>query len=59
MYKRQRHGVSAQKICLGLGGGGHIVAAGATVDAGIDATQDLVLQAIAEELEEAPPNNKQ
>ena len=56
---RTRHGVSAQKICLGLGGGGHIVAAGATVDADIDATQDLVLQAIAEELEEAPPNNKQ
>jgi phosphoesterase RecJ-like protein len=52
---RTRHGVSAQEICLGLGGGGHIAAAGATVHAKVDAAQEKVLAAVLLQLEKNPP----
>ncbi len=47
---RSRAPVSAQNICLALGGGGHVVAAGATVNAGLDKTRDEVLKAVENEL---------
>jgi bifunctional oligoribonuclease and PAP phosphatase NrnA len=48
---RTRGGVSAQRICLALGGGGHVMAAGATVQACLDETKARALEAIRAELE--------
>ncbi len=47
---RTRDGVSAQNICLALGGGGHIAAAGAKIDANLEETKKLVLEQIRLEL---------
>lgn len=48
---RSRAGASAQRICVALGGGGHVAAAGATLP-GVDlaAAEERLLAAIAEEL---------
>ena len=48
---RSRAGASAQRICMALGGGGHVAAAGATL-AGFDlaAAEERLLAAISEEL---------
>lgn len=48
---RTRGGVSAQAICLMLGGGGHVPAAGATIAAAIDIARERVLTAVRKELE--------
>lgn len=48
---RSRDGVSAQAICLELGGGGHVPAAGARVAAGLEETRRLFLAAARRELE--------
>ncbi len=47
---RARRGVSAQAICVSLGGGGHVAAAGATVREGLEGTKALVLAAVRAEL---------
>lgn len=47
---RSRAGVSAQAICVALGGGGHVAAAGATVRSDLKATKALALAATREEL---------
>ncbi len=49
---RSRAGASAQRICVALGGGGHVAAAGATLT-GLDlaAAEERLLAAIAAELE--------
>lgn len=47
---RSRAGVSAQNICVELGGGGHVAAAGAKVAADLAATTKLVLAAAEREL---------
>ncbi len=49
---RTRDGVSAQAICMELGGGGHVAAAGAKIPAQLDEARDAVLDAIRNELEE-------
>ncbi|WP_337844062.1 bifunctional oligoribonuclease/PAP phosphatase NrnA [Thermus sp.] len=51
---RSRGGVSAQNIALKLGGGGHVPAAGATLE-GVDLEEayERVLEAVAEELRRA------
>ena len=48
---RSRAGASAQRICVALGGGGHVAAAGATLT-GLDlaAAEERLLAAIADEL---------
>ena len=48
---RTRDGVSAQNICTALGGGGHVAAAGAKVDGGVEDAKALVLAATKSELE--------
>jgi bifunctional oligoribonuclease and PAP phosphatase NrnA len=48
---RTRDGVSAQRICVALGGGGHVAAAGAKVAAPLEETRRRVLEATREELE--------
>ncbi|MDZ7705383.1 MAG: bifunctional oligoribonuclease/PAP phosphatase NrnA [Trueperaceae bacterium] len=48
---RSRAPVSAQAICLALGGGGHVVAAGATIEAGLEKARDEALKATRNELE--------
>ena len=48
---RTRGEVSAQAICLELGGGGHVAAAGATVHAGLEETRARALEAARRELE--------
>ena len=48
---RTRGEVSAQAICMELGGGGHVAAAGATVHAGLEETRVLALEAARRELE--------
>ena len=48
---RTRGEVSAQAICLELGGGGHVAAAGATVQAGLEETRARALSAARRELE--------
>ena len=48
---RTRDGVSAQAICIALGGGGHVNAAGAKVMAGLEETRKRVLAATREELQ--------
>jgi bifunctional oligoribonuclease and PAP phosphatase NrnA len=47
---RTRDGVSAQRICVALGGGGHVAAAGAKVAAPLEETRRRVLEATREEL---------
>lgn len=47
---RSRSGVSAQNICVELGGGGHVPAAGAKVMADLDTTRAMVLEATEREL---------
>lgn len=53
---RSRAGASAQRICVALGGGGHVAAAGATLT-GLDlaAAEERLLAAIAEELGRVDP----
>ncbi len=48
---RTRGDVSAQAVCLELGGGGHVAAAGATVHAGLEETRARALEAARRELE--------
>lgn len=48
---RSRDGISAQAICLALGGGGHVAAAGATLTVGLEEARALVLEATQRELE--------
>jgi phosphoesterase RecJ-like protein len=50
---RSRGNVSAQAICVQLGGGGHVPAAGATVRANLAKSKTLVLEATKAELERA------
>ncbi|WP_117238169.1 DHH family phosphoesterase [Thermus sediminis] len=51
---RSRGGVSAQNIALRLGGGGHVPAAGATLQGvDLDRAYEMVLEAVAEELRRA------
>jgi phosphoesterase RecJ-like protein len=51
---RSRGGVSAQNIALKLGGGGHVPAAGATLEGlGLEEAYERVLEAVAEELKRA------
>ncbi|AFV76776.1 exopolyphosphatase-like enzyme [Thermus oshimai JL-2] len=51
---RSRGGVSAQNIALKLGGGGHVPAAGATLEGlGLEEAYERVLEAVAEELRRA------
>lgn len=47
---RARDDVSAQAICLELGGGGHVAAAGATLKLGIAAARERVLEVVRAEL---------
>ncbi len=47
---RTRAGASAQRICLALGGGGHVAAAGATMPGTVEQVKARVLQAVGEEL---------
>lgn len=47
---RTRDGVSAQRICLALGGGGHVAAAGAKLAADLTQTRRRLLAACREEL---------
>jgi phosphoesterase RecJ-like protein len=48
---RSRAGVSAQRICVALGGGGHVAAAGATLEgADLASAERLLLAAIEAEL---------
>lgn len=47
---RSRAGVSAQAICVALGGGGHVAAAGATVAADLATTKARALEATRAEL---------
>lgn len=48
---RTRDGVSAQAICLELGGGGHVAAAGAKLEGNVAAAREKVLAAARKELE--------
>ena len=50
---RARGGVSAQAICVALGGGGHVAAAGATLKTGLEEAKAQVLEAVRAELERA------
>ncbi|MFA5550381.1 MAG: bifunctional oligoribonuclease/PAP phosphatase NrnA [Trueperaceae bacterium] len=47
---RTRDGVSAQRICVALGGGGHVSAAGATLPGPIDAARVRFTEAVRQEL---------
>lgn len=47
---RARAGASAQRICLALGGGGHVAAAGATVAGTLAQAEASMLAAVADEL---------
>ncbi len=47
---RTRDGVSAQAICLTLGGGGHVAAAGAKLKGSIEEAQEKILEAAKQEL---------
>lgn len=47
---RTREGVSAQAICVALGGGGHVAAAGAKVPGPLVEAKKAVLSAVASEL---------
>jgi bifunctional oligoribonuclease and PAP phosphatase NrnA len=53
---RSRPGVSAQAICIALGGGGHVAAAGATLrGVDVDTAHERVLEATRAELASAGP----
>lgn len=47
---RSRDGVSVQRVCMELGGGGHVSAAGATIQAPIEEARALVVEAVRREL---------
>lgn len=47
---RSRGGASAQRICIALGGGGHVAAAGATVKGSMDEVEARLLEAVGAEL---------
>lgn len=47
---RTRDGVSAQAICLELGGGGHVAAAGAKIEGPLEVARERVLEAVRREL---------
>jgi phosphoesterase RecJ-like protein len=47
---RARSGVSAQAICMALGGGGHVAAAGAAITAELPQARALALEAVRAEL---------
>ena len=47
---RTRDGVSAQAICLSLGGGGHVAAAGAKIIGSMEEAQQKILEAAQQEL---------
>lgn len=47
---RTRDGVSAQRICVELGGGGHVSAAGATLAGPMEAARERFIQAVMREL---------
>ncbi|HKI56293.1 MAG TPA: DHH family phosphoesterase [Trueperaceae bacterium] len=51
---RSRDGVSAQAICLELGGGGHVAAAGATVHGDLKEAERLLIAATERELARHP-----
>jgi len=51
---RSRDGVSAQAICLRLGGGGHTAAAGATVHGSLEEAERQLVDATAKELARQP-----
>jgi bifunctional oligoribonuclease and PAP phosphatase NrnA len=54
---RSRPGVSAQAVCIALGGGGHVAAAGATLEGvDVDTAHQRVLEAIRDELRSAGPS---
>lgn len=56
---RSRGGLSARRICAALGGGGHEVAAGATLTGRtLDEAEGLLLEAVRRELASAPENNE-
>ncbi len=48
---RTKAGVSAQAICLELGGGGHLAAAGARLSVGLVQAKELVLAAVRNEFQ--------
>lgn len=48
---RTRDGVSAQAICLSLGGGGHVAAAGAKIIGSMEEAQQKILEAAQNELQ--------
>lgn len=48
---RTRDGVSAQAICLSLGGGGHVAAAGAKITGTLEEAQQKILEASKKELQ--------
>ncbi len=48
---RTRDGVSAQRICVELGGGGHVSAAGATLDGPMEEARANFIEAVRRELE--------
>lgn len=50
---RTRSGVSAQAICVALGGGGHVAAAGATVRGDLHSVEAKVIDAVRSELARA------
>lgn len=52
---RSRGGASAQAVCMKLGGGGHVAAAGAKVYESLERSRELVLEAAREELERSAP----
>ncbi len=47
---RAREGASAQRICIELGGGGHVAAAGATLEGDIDSARARLAEATENEL---------
>lgn len=52
---RARGGVSAQRICLELGGGGHVAAAGATIMGSLEQAHARLVEAVRHELERQQP----
>lgn len=50
---RTRAPLSAQRVCVALGGGGHFAAAGATVPGDIESVREKLLAVVQEEIETA------
>lgn len=48
---RSRDGVSVQRVCMELGGGGHVYASGATVAGPIEVSRERVVEAVRREFE--------